>query len=530
MDGYHHPALRRASGQPIRTGEILATRQTAAPSSKQLSLPGLLASGAERLLRDSNPWWRGERLFGIPPIRRWAFAPTLKGLKAGLAPVTVLRGPRQVGKTTTLNQIIDTLLGDGVEPRRIFRVQFDDIPQLQRLETPILDLVAWYADNVLGQSINAFATAQGGPVYLLLDEVQNLRDWATQLKHLVDLQPVRAIVTGSSALRIEAGRDSLAGRLSTIEMGPLLLREVAQLRGIGQIDAHLPFNGLSPLKDKSFWQALRAFGERHRSLRDLAFASFSDRGAYPLAHTRLDASWDEVAAQLVETVVRRAIQHDLRVGERGRRRDAPLLEEVFRLSCRYVGQSPSQALYLDEVRRGLNANIGWQRVQAYLKFLDATLLVRLIEPLELRLKRRRGASKLILSDHALRAAWLQEKVPLDPAGLMAAPHLTDLAGRIAESSAGQLFKSIINLGVHHFPERGSEPEVDFVLTVGDQRIPVEIKYRKRIDHADTRGLRAFIEKSVYNAPFGILVTLLDEPGSDDPRIVSMPLSTLLLMR
>jgi len=84
--------------------------------------------------------------------------------------------------------------------------------------------------------------------------------------------------------------------------------------------------------------------------------------------------------------------------------------------------------------------------------------------------------------------------------------------------------------VAYFPERGSEPEVDFVLTVGEQRIPVEIKYRRRIDHADTRGLRAFLEKSVYNAPFGVLVTQLDEPATDDPRIVSIPLPSLLLMR
>ena len=272
-----------------------------------MPLPGLLASGAERVLRDSNPWWRGERLYGLPPIKRWAFAPTIKGLKSGLAPVTVLRGPRQVGKTTTLNQIVDTLLDEGVEAKRIFRVQFDDIPQLQRLLTPILDLVAWYADNVLGQSINAFAHAQGGPVYLLLDEVQNLPDWATQVKHLVDLQPVRAIVTGSSALRIEAGRDSLAGRIATIEMGPLLLREIAQLRGIGRIDPYLPFNGLAALKDKAFWQGLRAFGETHRVLRDQAYLVFSEFGAYPLAHTRLDATWSEIAAQLVETVVRRAL-------------------------------------------------------------------------------------------------------------------------------------------------------------------------------------------------------------------------------
>lgn len=495
-----------------------------------LSLPNVLAAGGERLLRDANPWWRGERQFGVPPTYRWAFAPALKGLRTGLAPVTVLRGTRQVGKTTTLNQIANSLLDAGTDARRILRVQFDDLPALQRLPAPILDLAAWYADNILGMSINAFAQTQGGPVYLLLDEVQNLPDWATQVKHLVDMQPVRAIVTGSSALRIEAGRDSLAGRLSTIEMGPLLLREVAQLRGFGTVDPYLPYNGLAPLKDKAFWLDAKAFGAQHRPTRDLAFEAFSTFGAYPLAHTHLDATWEEVSAQLVETVVRRAIQHDLRVGERGRRRDAFLLEEVFRLSCRYAGQSPSQAVYLDEVRRSLNANIGWGKVLTYLRFLDATLLVRLIPPLEMRLKRVKGAPKLILSDHALRSAWLQEQVPLTPGALQLAPHLSVLAGHVAESVVGQFFRSIINLGVHCFPERGSEPEVDFVLTVGDQRIPVEVKYRSRIEHSDTRGLRAFIEKSVYNAPFGLLITLNDSAYSDDPRIVTLALSSLLMIR
>ncbi|MCA1850991.1 MAG: hypothetical protein LC647_00940 [Beggiatoa sp.] len=57
---------------------------------------------------------------------------------------------------------------------------------------------------------------------------------------MVDLQPVRMVVTGSSALRIEAGRDSLAGRITTIEMGPLLLREIGQLRDFGEIPPFLP--------------------------------------------------------------------------------------------------------------------------------------------------------------------------------------------------------------------------------------------------------------------------------------------------
>ena len=66
-------------------------------------------------------------------------------------------------------------------------------------------------------------------------------------------------------------------------------------------------------------------------------------------------------------------------------------------------------------------------------------------------------------------------------------------------------------------------------TLGAQRIPIEVKYRRRIEYRDTLGLRSYIEKTSYQAPFGVLVTMMDEPGSDDPRIVSIPLPTLLLM-
>ena len=137
------------------------------------------------------------------------------------------------------------------------------------------------------------------------------------------------------------------------------------------------------MKSKEFWQGLRAHGEHHASFRRQAFAHFSDRGAYPMVHANPDEPWERIADQLNETVVRRAIQHDLRIGERGKKRDEHLLEEVFKLACRYIGQSPTQALYLDEIRRALHANIGWQRILHYLRFLDGALLVRLIEPLEL---------------------------------------------------------------------------------------------------------------------------------------------------
>jgi predicted AAA+ superfamily ATPase len=87
------------------------------------------------------------------------------------------------------------------------------------------------------------------------------------------------------------------------------------------------------------------------------------------------------------------------------------------------------------------------------------------------------------------------------------------------------------LDTAYFPTRGIEPEVDFVLTIGTRRIPVEVKYRRRIDpNEDTRGLRAFIEKTVYNAPFGLLITLEDNVKIADPRIIPVSLSTFLWLR
>lgn len=482
-------------------------------------------------LRDTNPWWAGRPGRVLPPYRRWAFGLLLRKLEAGLVPAIVLRGARQVGKTTLLEQTVRHLLDVGaVEPRRILRVQFDEIPSLRGLNEPILTITRWFENRILGCTLNETAHA-GKPAYVLLDEAQNIVDWAPQVKALVDHHTVHVVVTGSSALRIEAGRDSLAGRITSLDLGTLLLREIAEMRFGARIDPLLPENGLQELIRQGFWQELPRHGERHRRIRDQAFAEYSARGGYPMVHYQTVAEWPEIADQLNETVIRRVIQHDLRIGERGRRRDAALLEEVFRLACRYAGQAPAQATYVAEIREVMGADVGWKRILSYLRFLDGALLVRLIEPLEIRLKRRKGNVKLCLVDLGLRASWLQEVVPLDPDALGKVPHLTDLAGHMAESVVGAFFSGIPHLDIAHFPERATEPEVDFVLTVGERRIPVEVKYRRHIDpHRDTVGLRSFLEKIHYNAPFAVLVTLEDGVSVPDPRIIPVSLRSLLLMR
>ena len=482
-------------------------------------------------LRRMNPWWEGRPAQALPATRRHLVESIHRRLRRNLAPIVVIRGPRQIGKSTAQNQVIEDLFARGTPPTHVFRVQWDELAELSRIgKEPILRAVEWYEHAVLAQPINAVARG-GGHVYLFFDEVQNLPDWDVQLKSLVDITSVQVVVTGSSALRIEQGRDSLAGRITTIEGATLSITEVAQFHSISLGDPALPDNGLEPVTDKGFWRSLVERGQRQSEPRDQAFGLYSARGGYPVAHKEPPAPWPQVADQLNETVIRRVIQHDLRVGERGRKRDPQLLEELFKLACRYIGQSPDPTTLAREVQRALAANVGSQRINHYLRFLGDTLLLRLVDPLEIRLKRKKGFPKICLADHGLRASWLQEVVPLDPEGLNKNPQLTTLAGHIAESLVGNTFTSIHGLDVAYVPARRDEPEIDFVLTVGTRRIPVEVKYQRRIDPLrDTEALRAFIEKSVNNAAFGLLIVQADGNHTDDPRIVTLPLSTLMMLR
>jgi predicted AAA+ superfamily ATPase len=150
--------------------------------------------------------------------------------------------------------MIESLLADGVEAWRILYVPFDELPAMRGIQEPVLAISRWFEERVAQKTFNEL-DREKKVAYLFFDEVQNLDAWAPQIKNLVDNHSVRLLVTGSSSLSIEAGRDSLAGRITTIDLGPLLLREIAQLR-FGHVEP--PFwaeNGLDALAKPEFWRS-----------------------------------------------------------------------------------------------------------------------------------------------------------------------------------------------------------------------------------------------------------------------------------
>jgi predicted AAA+ superfamily ATPase len=504
----------------------MSLRPAAPPT---IGLPGSLEATLHRL----NPWWQGKPHQRLPPNKRHLVHQIRTRLKARLAPIVVVRGARQIGKTTAQLHVLEELLQSGVPGQNILRVQFDELPEIEQVAAyggPILRIVDWFEREVLRSTLNQVAR-DGQATYLFFDEVQNLNEWAVQLKALVDSSETHVVVTGSSALRIAQGRDSLAGRLTMIEAGVLSLTEIAAISGIATIEPRLQDNGIDRLMSANFWRELRLFGRTNAVARDAAFSAFSSRGGYPLCHARPDVEWSALAEQLNEIVIKRVIQHDLRVGERGRKRDPQLLEELFRVVCRYAGQAPAVALLVEEMQRSLGANVGPERVRAYLRFLGEALLIRVIDPLEIRLKRRRGHAKLCLVDHGLRASWLKEIVPLDAAELALKPDLATIAGHLAESVLGATLSTISGLNIAHLPAKKDNDEVDFVLVVGERRIPIEVKYQARPDpRRDPESLRRFIANQANRAEFGLIVTRTDDDLDYGEGIIAIPLSSVMLLR
>ncbi len=102
----------------------------------ELSLPDTVI----RDLHRQNPWWSGGSLPVLPPFRRWPYQKLRERLDKPIAPVLVIRGPRQIGKTTLQMQVIRDLLDTGIAPARILRVQFDELPSFRSVahEEPFL--------------------------------------------------------------------------------------------------------------------------------------------------------------------------------------------------------------------------------------------------------------------------------------------------------------------------------------------------------------------------------------------------------
>lgn len=495
-------------------------------------LHGELPEELVRSLEDQNPWWAGKPWKRTEPYRRWAYRELVRKVDSGLSSIVAIRGTRQVGKSEIQRQFIEELiLQREVPPNHILRVQFDEVPTLGRFDSPVLAIVRWFEQAVLRNSINA-ESQSGQPVYLLFDELQNLSRWENQLKELVDHRSVAVIATGSSALRIAQGQDSLAGRISLLHLGPLRLREIAAIRFQETLPpAVTSENGLENWTKPEFWRHLLNHAQEHDELLRSSFDAFVHFGGYPICHKLRGESLDrfDLRDQIQAMVVDRTIMHDLKAGPGGAHRNPEIVRSVFRQVCRYAGQAITPKTLLRELKQLGHDSISEKAVRDAVTFLADSLLIAEVPPFEGIGKKAGHPSKLCLCDHFVREAWLQEQVPLTVEDLSQATEaVVSQSGHLAESVTGAFLNSVPGLELSWLPASSEEDEIDFVLTIGLKHIPVEVKYRRQLKGEDFSAVRKFVSQKKYNAPFGIVVTR--EDSSEKDNVFCVPMHALLGMR
>jgi hypothetical protein len=164
------------------------------------------------ILINQNPWWKDKkeiendyhiRLYEESSLK---WRPKIRSqINLKEAGVYIIRGPRQVGKTTLLKLIIKDIIPKVDDSRRCFYFACDEggIRDEKELKNLLETYISWARRDISDK------------LYIFLDEVTYTKNWATGVKVIADrgkLQKITLIATGSSSLELKLGGERLPGR------------------------------------------------------------------------------------------------------------------------------------------------------------------------------------------------------------------------------------------------------------------------------------------------------------------------------
>lgn len=346
--------------------------------------------------------------------------------------IQVILGPRQVGKTTMVSQLLSQLS---------ISYLFESADAISATNSAWL-MQAW-------ETARLKMKASGASEYLLvIDEIQKIDNWSEVVKQQWDRDTrenvtIKVILLGSSRLLIQKGlTESLAGRFETLYLGHWSFAEMESAFG-WSIEQYIYFGGYPGsavlINDEERWK-------------------------------------NYIKDSLIETSISKDILMLTRV-------DKPaLLKRLFELGCLYSGQILSYTKIVGQLQDAGNTTT----LANYLKLLSDCGLLGGIEKYAGSVIRQRSSSpKFQVYNNALLTA-------LDDETYSTAIVNPKLWGRLVESSVGaHLLNHSVSerYNLHYWRE--SHNEVDFILEKGDKVIGLEVKSGASVDN---EGMGIFNEK------------------------------------
>lgn len=331
--------------------------------------------------------------------------------------IQVIAGPRQVGKTTLIRQVIQVL------PMLVHYASADE---------PGFDGSSWIKQQ---WEIARLKSKQGSvqqEVLLVLDEVQKIPHWSDMVKALWDEDtntglPLKVVLLGSAPLLIQRGlTESLAGRFEVIS-----------------------------LTHWSYPEMREAFG--------WTVDQFVYFGGYPGAAELIsdEVRWSHyILDSLVETSISRDILLMVRI-------DKPaLLRQLFQIGCLYSGQILSYQKMLGQLQDAGNTTT----LAHYLNLFSQVGMVTGLSKFVGKAVRQKASSpKLQVLNTALMSTALHHSFDTLRKN-------SEAWGRLVESAVGaHLINQTLSTPVEVFYWREHNHEVDFILRQGENITAIEVK-------------------------------------------------------
>ena len=348
--------------------------------------------------------------------------------------IQTIIGPRQVGKTTLMKQLINEI----DIPNNY--ISADNIPNTN---------TAWIEQQWEASRLK-LKVSKSESFLLIIDEIQKIKDWSNTIKLLWDYDTfndinIKVILLGSAGLILQKGlSESLAGRFEIIKV------------------SHWTFEEMNS-----------AFG--------FSAEEFVWFGGYPGAADLIsnETRWkDYVRNALIEATISKDILMMTRV-------DKPaLLKQLFEVGASYSGQILSFSKMLGQLQDAGNTTT----LSHYLSLLDsAGMLCGINKIYAEKVRQKTSSPKFQIKNTALMSA-LSSKTFED---IISTPIEW---GRYVESAIGAHllnFSEKENYNVFYWRHRNDE--VDFILEKNDKLIGIEVKSGQT---KPTKGMIQF--KKQYN--------------------------------
>lgn len=355
--------------------------------------------------------------------------------------IQVLIGPRQVGKSTLIKQVL----------------QSTNIPYLFRAADDTSGSNSSWISEQWSTARSRMQTQNLNEFLLVLDEVQKLDNWSETVKKEWDEDSfndvnLKVILLGSSRLLLKKGlTESLLGRFELIRMGHWSFAEMQEAFGV-TLDQYIYFGG------------------------------------YP-GSARLVESETRWKRYVKDAIIEPALSKDVLLTSTIYK--PALIKQLFELGCSYSSELLSLNKMLGQLQDAGNVTT----LAGYLQILDeCELLTGLHKYAYDKSRKYNSIPKYQVYNSALMTAYSEgtfKSERLDPRRW----------GRRVESAVGaHLISNADKQDYKVFYWRDASDEVDFVIARGDKSVGIEVKSGRRTTN---KGLALFKEQ--FNPQYTLVV-------------------------